>query len=99
PPGGVTWTMTANPKDLPAGANTGTLLVASNSAPVATVPISISLVTPVIPGAKSLPPGNALIIPVVTHVNGATSPFQSDVRLTNASNGTINYLLTFTPTR
>ncbi len=98
PPQGINLTITANPKDLPPGANTGTLQVSSQSAPTTSIPVSISLVTPVGPGAKSLPPGNALIIPVVTHVNGATSPFQSDVRLTNASSDTIKYQLTFTPT-
>jgi hypothetical protein len=61
--------------------------------------VTISLVTPVGPGKKSLPTGNTLIIPVVTHVNSAGGPFQSDVRLTNASSTPINYLLTLTPTR
>ena len=99
PPGGTTVTVTANPTNLPPGANTGTVTVTSAGSTVASVALSVSLVTPVAPGSKSLPPNNALIIPVVTHVNGATSPFFSDVRLTNASPARITYQLTFTPTR
>ncbi|HKO57722.1 MAG TPA: hypothetical protein VJ276_17780, partial [Thermoanaerobaculia bacterium] len=98
PPGGTTVTVTANPSALPPGANTGTLNVTSaGGASLAKTPVSVSLVTPVTPGGKSLPPGNALIIPVVTHVNGAAGPFQSDVRLTNGSAAEIKYDLTFTP--
>jgi hypothetical protein len=98
PAGGATVTVTANPSALPPGANTGTLNVtAAGGASLAKTPVSVSLVTPVTPGGKSLPPGNALIIPVVTHVNGAAGPFQSDVRLTNASAADIKYDLTFTP--
>jgi hypothetical protein len=99
PAGGTTVTVTANPSALPPGANTGTLNVtAAGGASLAKTPVSVSLVTPVTPGGKSVPPGNALIIPVVTHVNGAAGPFQSDVRLTNASPAEIKYDLTFTPT-
>jgi len=98
PTGGTTVTVTADPTLLPTGANTGTVTVTTGagSSPVS---VSVSVVTPVAPGSKTLPPGNALIIPVVTHVNGATSPFFSDLRLTNAAASTISYQLTFTPTR
>ena len=99
PPGGTTVTVTANPSSLPPGASTGTVTVVAGGTTVANVPLSVSLVTPIAPGSKSLPPNNALIIPVVTHVNGATSPFFSDVRLTNASPASIKYQVTFTPTR
>lgn len=99
PTGGTTLTVTASPGSLPPGANTGTLNVtAAGGASLAKTPVSVSLVTPVTPGGKSLPPGNALIVPVVTHVNGAAGPFQSDVRLTNGSSADIKYDLTFTPT-
>ncbi len=98
PPGGTTVTVTANPTLLPTGANTGTISVTTPSS-TSNVPLSVSVVTPVASGSKSLPPGNALIIPVVTHVNGASSQFFSDLRLTNASASTITYQLTFTPTR
>jgi hypothetical protein len=99
PPSGTTLTVTAQPVNLPPGANTGTVTVTpSNGAPINT-PVSVSLVTPVALGGKALPPGNALIIPVVTHVNSAAGPFQSDVRITNAAASPVNYQITFTPTR
>ncbi len=99
PPSGTTLTVTAQPVNLPPGASTGTVTVTpSNGAPINT-PVSVSLVTPVSLGGKALPPGNALIIPVVTHVNSGAGPFQSDVRITNASASPIDYQITFTPTR
>lgn len=97
-PNGTTVTVTASPSGLPPGANTGTVSVTGeNGASLANVPVSVSLVTPVSSSSKSLPPGNTLIIPVVTHVNGAGGPFQSDVRLTNASPSIIKYQVTFAP--
>src|SRR5262249_49000411 len=98
-PSGTTLTVTANPANLPPGANTGTLTVSpSGSTPVAKS-VSVSLVTPVAPGGKTIPPPNALIIPAVAHAPGALGPFQSDVRLTNASSASTTYQLTYTPTR
>jgi BACON domain-containing protein len=94
-PGGTTVTVTANPGGLPPGANTGTLSVTSNGE-TSNKSVSVSLVTPVGPGSKTLPPTNALIIPVVGHAPGANGPFQSDVRLTNVSSAAIDYQLSFT---
>jgi hypothetical protein len=99
PPGGTTVNVTANPTNLPPGANTGTLTVQSNGATISTKSVSVSLVTPVGPGSKSIPPSNALIIPAVAHAPGAFGPFQSDVRLTNTSGSTVSYDVTYTPTR
>lgn len=110
PTTGIELTVTARPNSLPAGANTGALrveltdLVASgsittNAGTTLNVPISISLVTPVAPGGKTLPPDNALVIPVVTHVNVAIGQFLSDVRLTNASTSAVTYQVTMTPTQ
>ena len=99
--GTTTVTATANPTGLPPGANTGTVSVSSaTGASIAVIPVSVSLVTPVLPGTKSgtLPP-NTLILPVITHVNGASAVFQSDVRLTNAGLADLNYQLSLTPTR
>ncbi len=98
PPGGTTVTVTANPSNLPPGANTGTLQVTTNGAATKTS-VSVSLVTPVAPGSKSLPASNALIIPAAGHTPGANGPFQSDVRLTNGSLGPIAYQITYTPTK
>jgi hypothetical protein len=108
PAAGQNFTITASPGTLPAGANTGTLRVIATSAIAAgggaattaiNVPVSISLVTPVTPGAKTTPPANAMIIPVVTHVNGASGPFLSDVRLTNGGGTAVTYQITMTPTQ
>lgn len=110
PPAGIELTVTARPNALPAGANTGALHVvlselpdsrriSPNAGTTLNIPISISLVTPVAPGSKTLPPPNALVIPVVTHVNVATGQFLSDVRLTNAGASPVNYQVTMTPTQ
>ncbi|HYS52403.1 MAG TPA: carboxypeptidase regulatory-like domain-containing protein [Thermoanaerobaculia bacterium] len=99
PPQGMTFTVTASPAGLPVGANTGTVNVVSTlGEKVGSVPVSITLSTSVTNEPKNFPPQNALIIPVVTHVNGATGPFLSDVRLTNMHGIAVNYELTFTPT-
>jgi len=100
PPNGTTVTVTANPTNLPVGANTGTVKITNTTTNgTQNVPVSVSVVTPVSNQPKTAPPPNTLIIPVVTHVNGATAPFQSDVRLTNAGPASVNYRVTFTPTR
>jgi hypothetical protein len=99
PPGGTTVNVTANPSNLPPGANTGTLTVQSGGLTISSKSVSVSLVTPVGPGSKSIPPSNALIIPAIIHAPGALGPFQSDVRLTNTSTSSVSYDVTFTPTR
>jgi hypothetical protein len=98
PPTGTTVTVTASPGSLPAGASTGTLTVTTPGAPPKNTPININLVTPVAPTSKTTPPPNALIIPVVTHVNGVAGPFLSDVRLTNSSAASVKYQIGLTPT-
>jgi hypothetical protein len=98
PPGGATVTVTASPGSLPPGANTGTLKVTTNGTTTTNTPISISLVTPVAPGTVTTPPPNALIIPIVTHINAGAGPFLSDVRLTNGSSLLTNYQITMTST-
>ena len=98
-PNGTTVTVTANPANLPPGANSGTLTVTANGSTVASKSVSVSLVTPVMPAGKTLPPPNSLIIPAVAHAPGALGPFQSDVRLTNAGTASTSYQVTYTPTR
>lgn len=98
PPTGLALTVTANPATLPPGANTGTVSVTSNGTTVATVPVSVSLVTPVAGGGKTSASPDSLIIPVVTHVNSATAQFASDVRVTNAEPTTMKYQVSMTPT-
>jgi len=93
---GTTVTVSANPTSLPAGTNTGTLKITTNGTTTTNTPIAVSIVTPVQPGGISAS-SNALVIPVVTHVNAAAGPFVSDVRLTNASTQPVSYLVTMAP--
>ncbi|MCA1734280.1 MAG: hypothetical protein LC732_11845, partial [Acidobacteria bacterium] len=96
-------TITAQPRDLPVGATTATLSVtytgsgkSAISASTTSIPVSVTLVTPVSAGGKSAPPANALLIPAVARVSGGAE-FQSDVRLTNRNSGPLDYELLFTP--
>ncbi len=98
PPQGLTLTVTASPATLPPGANTATVTVTSGASTIATVPVSVSLVTPVAGGGKSPAGLSSLIIPVVTHVNSASGQFLSDVRLTNADVSPAKYQVIMTPT-
>ena len=106
PTTGITLTVTADPTVLALGTNTGTVKVAYSGAgkttslanTVSTVPISISIVTPVTPAGKGTPPPDALIIPAVAHAEGANeSFFESDIRVTNLSAQTMKYSVNFTP--
>jgi hypothetical protein len=97
---GITITATVNPTGLPPGGNTGTVTVSTPANPNhANTVVSVSLVTPVTPGGKTLPAPNTLLIPVVTHVNSFNGPFLSDVRLTNADSIATKYQITMTPTQ
>jgi hypothetical protein len=107
PPEGIDLTVTADPTNLPNGTQTGTVLVTigSSSGPIRTngtttvsVPVSISLVTPVSP-TKPIdePPPNALIIAAVGHLDGINSRWQSDVSVSNIASSSAQYELTFTP--
>ena len=109
PPEGITLTVTADPNVLKLGTNTGTIQltyaagarggVGTHDGPTQTnFPMSVSLVTPVMPDGKGTPPPDALIFPAVGHAAGANdSLFESDVRLTNLSAQTMKYDLYFTP--
>ena len=98
--GNVPVTVTASPAALPPGASTGTVTLTGPTGTVlASSTVSISLVTPVTPSGKTLPPSNTLVVPAVRHINSATKPDQSDVRLTNGTTGLQKYQVTFTPTK
>lgn len=105
PDGGLTLTVTANTTGLPLGTSLGGITIAYSSqsgrlvtnAGGKTVPISISIVTPVAPTPKSGPGPDALIIPAIAHADGINSKFESDVRVTNTSPQVMKYQLTFTP--
>lgn len=105
-PAGATLTVTSAPGTLNLGTNTGTVIVTygssgkmgSNGSAVTSVPISVSVVTPVSPVPRNTPRPDSLIIPGVAHTSGANnSNFQSDVRVANVSAQTMKYTLNFTP--
>ncbi len=108
PVGGLLVTVTVDPAQLPNGTFTASLIVVTtplaNSGRVTTngsggksVPITINLVTPVVPNSPSGPTENSLIIPVVGHQAGLNSQWRSDIRIYNASPQALKYLLNFTP--
>ncbi|HKO55473.1 MAG TPA: hypothetical protein VJ276_06305 [Thermoanaerobaculia bacterium] len=107
-PAGQTLTVTADASVLPPGTNTATVKVSygssgsgkvkGNAVTPKSVPVSVTLVSPVAPGGRNTPPPDAQIIPAVAHAAGANgSLFESDVRLTNLSAQTMKYMLNFTP--
>ncbi|HEX3583201.1 MAG TPA: hypothetical protein VH087_15635, partial [Thermoanaerobaculia bacterium] len=100
-------TITVNPSQLPFGSSQATMNVshtaASSSLPTiqatttTSVPLSVSLVSPVTPTPKdSSAPAGTLIIPAVAHADGVGSQFVSDARVTNTTAQAIQYLLSFT---
>jgi hypothetical protein len=100
-------TITVNPSQLPFGSSQATMSVshtdASASIPtlqsttVTSVPLSVSLVSPVSPTPKDASaPAGTIVIPAVAHADGLGSQFVSDVRVTNTTTQAIQYLLTFT---
>jgi uncharacterized repeat protein (TIGR01451 family) len=108
PPQGVTLQVTADPKTLPNGTFTASVIVtvtdstasnvSSHGTTNLTLPLSINLVTPVSPvQTKAATSAHALIIPSVGHLDGIESQWRSDVRITNAGFRAVRYALTFTP--
>ncbi|MEA2414523.1 MAG: hypothetical protein QOI58_1180 [Thermoanaerobaculia bacterium] len=107
PAAGLTLSVFADPADLPNGTFTATIILtfpgspakigSLDAKPPVTVPVSISVVTPVSPTTISTPSANSLIIPSVGHLDGINSQWRSDVRITNTAPQKINYLLRFTP--
>jgi hypothetical protein len=107
---GLTLTVTADSSFLDVGSNNGTVQITYggagagkktvNAGQPTTVPVNVSLVTPVIPGGKNGPQLDSLIIPAVAHAQGANNAlFESDVRVVNTSTQTMKYQLNFTPSR
>jgi uncharacterized repeat protein (TIGR01451 family) len=108
PPQGVTLHVTANPKTLPNGTFTASVIVtitdntatnvSAHGTTTTSIPLSINLVTPVSPvQSKPATSAHALIIPSVGHLDGIDSQWRSDVRITNAGFRAVRYALTFTP--
>lgn len=103
-PDGVTLTVASDPTVLAIGTNTATIKVtygasakAANAISTVSVPVSVSLVTPVSSTGKNTPPPDSLIVPAVGHAQGANdSLFESDVRVANLSATLQKYTLNFT---
>ena len=110
-PNGTTLTIISDPVALKLGTNTATVIlsfsaaskgniIATDTTPPASVPVSVTTVTPVSPGGKNTPLPNSLFIPAVGHATGANaSLFESDVRIANTSAQAMKYQLNFTLTR
>lgn len=106
--GSVDLTVRADPSALPVGANTGTVTVTTARAKTGghlvaldtntkSVPISVSVATPVTQAPKTPPPATTWIVPAVAHRDGIGAQFISDLRLANTnSSASSSYQLTFT---
>ncbi len=107
--GGTTVQLTINPVGLDVGTTTGTIQItrtpgatangiATHDGPVTTsLPLGLSLVTPVSPDPRGAnPPPGTLIVPAVAHAQGIGSPFRSDVRIVNVSFADIDYEISYT---
>lgn len=107
PPEGVTFTISADPSSLQDGTWTGTIVIvfgtsgvsgkpqALDTAPRTSIPVSISLTTPVSPGTQTAPASTAVVIPSVGHLAGLGSQWQSDVRVANITALSKKVQLTF----
>ncbi|MEO6487765.1 MAG: Ig-like domain-containing protein, partial [Thermoanaerobaculia bacterium] len=107
PPDGVTLNVTADPTDQPNGTITGTVIVTildtsgsrqvTHATTTKQVPVSINLVTPVLPIGSGTPPATSMIIPAVGHLDGSDARWRSDIRIANTSGGKLRYQLTLVP--
>lgn len=108
PAGGIDLLLTTDPSTLDAGAHYGTIIItftngtarlsANESKKTTTIPVSISMVTPVTAQPKGAATPGTMIIPAVAHAPGANSQWRSDVRMFNSLSSVMSYQLTFTPT-
>jgi len=95
PPEGLNFTISADPSSLTDGTWTGTVLIVFGTGvvggkltmlgttPPTSIPVSISLTTPVTGGPFSSPASTAVVIPSVGHLAGLGSQWQSDIRIAN----------------
>jgi hypothetical protein len=106
-PGGVTLDVTIDPSLLPNGTFTATVIVnilssittgaiTPNANTTKSAPVTINLVTPVVPVDPKEPSPDSLIIPAVGRLAGLNSQWRSDVRIFNNSGQKLQYLLNFT---
>src|SRR3954451_3644376 len=109
PPEGLNFTISADPSSLQDGTWTGTVIIVFGStgvsggkqaldvAPKTSIPISISLTTPVTPATLTGPSATAVVIPSVGHLAGLSSQWQSDIRIANITGLSKKVQLTFNP--
>jgi uncharacterized repeat protein (TIGR01451 family) len=107
PPEGMFLTISEDPSELVNGTWTGTVIIVygttssgkfvANGSTSTSIPVSISLVTPVTPSKLQGATNSALIIPSVGHLIGAGTQWRSDIRLANVAGTSQKYLLTFNP--
>ncbi|HEX3108304.1 MAG TPA: putative Ig domain-containing protein, partial [Thermoanaerobaculia bacterium] len=99
PPTGVMLTAIVGPATLPPGTTTTTINVTNTNTgtPVASVPLSVSMVTPVLPTSNASIASQSLVIPAVAHIDGTGATFESDLRVGNVTTQSATYSVTFTP--
>ncbi|HEY6210746.1 MAG TPA: hypothetical protein VIW45_00610, partial [Vicinamibacterales bacterium] len=107
PPQGTTVTLTSDRGQLHLGGNTATVKVLVDAAvsgrlqtygSTVSIPVNVSLVTPVTTGGKSGPSPDSLIFAAVGHAAGQNgSFFESDVRVANLSAQPMKYQVNYTP--
>ncbi|MEA2413381.1 MAG: hypothetical protein QOI58_38 [Thermoanaerobaculia bacterium] len=107
PPEGLNFTVSADPSALSDGTWTGTVIIVYGSsgvtgnkqaldvAPKTSIPVSISLTSPVSPGTLTGASATALVIPSVGHLPGFSSQWQSDIRIANITALSKKVQLTF----
>jgi uncharacterized repeat protein (TIGR01451 family) len=106
PPEGINFTVSADPSALSDGTWTGTVIIVYGSsgvsgkqaldvAPKTSIPVSISLTSPVSPGTLSGAAATAVVIPSVGHLPGFSSQWQSDIRIANVATLSKKVQLTF----
>jgi len=106
PPEGLNFTISADPSSLSDGTWTGTVIIVYGSsgvsgkqsldvAPKTSIPVSISLTSPVSPGTLTGPAATAVVIPSVGHLPGFSSQWQSDIRIANVASASKKVQLTF----
>lgn len=87
----------AETAELPIGANKASIIATAQDGTRALLPTALSL-TGEVSSTSIAPAPDALIIPVVGHVGGYRSQWQSDVRVANTGATPVTYALRFTPT-
>jgi uncharacterized repeat protein (TIGR01451 family) len=106
-PQGIDLTITIDPSSLPNGTWMGTIIVVFGNSTISrlgahatssvSVPVSVSLTTPVKPTALPQLGANALVIPSVGHLAGLNSDWRSDIRIANVAATPQKFTLTFNP--